>query len=122
MAKHNELGKWGEEKAQEYLISKGYMIRHCNWRSGKNELDIVAEKDDMLVVVEVKMRSSNFFGNPEDFISNAKMKRTINAAHHYVCYQNINMETRFDIISILKTTEGHYQIEHIEDAFMPSWR
>ena len=122
MAKHNELGKFGEEKAREYLISNGYAIRHCNWRSGKNELDIVAEKDNMLVVVEVKMRSSDFFGNPEDSITNAKMKRTISAAHDYICSQDINMETRFDIISILKNAEGHYEIEHIEDAFMPSWR
>ena len=121
MAKHNELGKLGEEKAREYLISKGYTIRHCNWRSEKYELDIVAEKDNMLVVVEVKLRSSSFFGNPEDFITNAKIKRTVNAAHHYVHYHNVNMETCFDIISILKTTEGHYKIEHIEDAFMPSW-
>lgn len=56
MAKHNELGKEGENAAAEYLMSKGYSIRHRNWHSGKRELDIVAQKDGELIVVEVKTR------------------------------------------------------------------
>ena len=118
MATHNELGKTGEKHAQEYLLSKGYKIHHTNWKSGHYELDIIAEKDDMLIVAEVKTRSSNSFGYPEEFVTKAKMKRIINAAHHYVCSHNINLDTRFDIISILKTPDGNYKIEHIEDAFM----
>ena len=118
MATHNETGKTGEKYAQQYLLSKGYKIRHVNWKSGNYELDIVAEKDNMLIVAEVKTRSNNFFGNPEEFVTKAKMKRIINAAHHYVCFHNINKDTRFDIISILKTPDGNYKIEHIEDAFM----
>ena len=51
MAKHNELGKEGENAAAEYLMSKGYSIRHRNWHSGKRELDIVAQKDGELIVV-----------------------------------------------------------------------
>ena len=122
MAIHNELGNFGEEKAARHLISKGYKIRNRNWKAGKYELDIVAEKENELIVVEVKTRSTNAFGNPEEFVNNAKIKRTIDAAHHYVCHYDINFGTRFDIISVLKTPDGNYEIEHIEDAFMPSWR
>ena len=61
MAKHNQLGKTGEERAAEYLISKGYTIRDVNWHSGKMELDIVAGIDNMLVVVEVKTRKNSRF-------------------------------------------------------------
>jgi len=118
MATHNELGKTGEKYAQEYLLSKGYKIHHVNWKSGNYELDIIAEKDNILIVAEVKTRSNNFFGNPEEFVSKAKIKRIITAAHYYVCDHNINMDTRFDIIGILKSCDGNYKIEHFEDAFM----
>ena len=124
MASHNELGKQGEKAAADFLLSKGYKIRHTNWKSEKYELDIVAEKDNMLVVVEVKTRSTNFFGNPEEFVSNAKMKRIINAANHYIQTYDSKLETQFDIISVLKTADGKFNIEHIEDAFAPwnCWR
>ena len=118
MATHNDLGKTGEKHARQYLLSKGYTILHTNWKSGNYELDIIAENDDMLVVAEVKTRSSHSFGYPEEFVTKAKMKRIINAAHQYVCSHNINKDTRFDIISMLKTPDGNYKIEHIEDAFM----
>jgi len=117
MALHNDLGKQGEKTAEDFLLSKGYEIRHTNWKSGKYELDIVAEKDNMLAVVEVKARSSNFFGNPEEFVGKGKVKRTIDATHHYIEMYDSKLETRFDIISILKTSDGKFDVEHIEDAF-----
>jgi len=120
MAAHNKLGKTGEKYAQQYLLSSGYKILHTNWKAGNFELDIVAEKDNTLIVAEVKTRSTDLFGRPEDFVGNAKMKHTVEAAHHYIHDHNINMDIRFDIIGILKTPEGHFEIEHIEDAFMPS--
>lgn len=64
MAQHNQLGKTGEERATEYLISKGYIIRDINWRSGKMELDIVAYRDKTLVVVEVKTRKKQRISTP----------------------------------------------------------
>ena len=69
MAQHNQLGKTGEERAAEYLISKGYIIRDINWRSGKMELDIVAYRDKTLVVVEVKTRKNNEFLRPEEAVT-----------------------------------------------------
>ena len=117
MAAHNELGKAGEKAAVDYLLSKGYKIRHTNWKSAKYEIDIVAEKDNMLVVAEVKARSSNLFGNPEEFVNKAKIKRIVKAAHHYILTYKSKLDTQFDIISILKTADGKFNIEHIEDAF-----
>ena len=118
MAAHNELGKFGEKMAEDFLLSKGYKIRNKNWKSGKYELDIVAERDNILVVVEVKTRSSSLWGNPEDSVSDAKIKRTIEAAHYYIQMYDSELETQFDIISIVKTIDGKFNIEHIEDAFM----
>lgn len=121
MASHNDLGKEGEKRAQEHLLSKGYKIRHLNWRSGKNELDIVAEKDEMLVVVEVKTRSTDYFEHPEEAITNAKIKRIVATTHDYIQTFDLQMETRFDVISVLPMQQD-YRIEHIEDAFFPSPR
>ena len=121
MAAHNELGKQGEKTATDFLLSKGYKIRHRNWKSGKYELDIVAEKDNILVVIEVKTRSTNLFGSPEEFVDKGKIKRTMNAAHHYIQIHNSQLETRFDIISVLKNPNEKCNIEHIEDAFV-AWQ
>ena len=62
MAEHNALGKEGEGEAVAYLRDKGYAIRHCNWRAGRLELDIVAEKNGELIVVEVKTRRNEEYG------------------------------------------------------------
>ena len=66
MAQHNILGRQGEELAARYLQQKGYQIIDRNWRSGRQELDIVAQKEDILVVVEVKSRRNNSFGDPQE--------------------------------------------------------
>lgn len=118
MADHNELGKLGEERAQAYLVLKGYKIRHTNWVTGKFELDIVAEKDGMLVIVEVKTRSSEYFEHPEEAITLRKIRNLVSAAHDYIFKFNWMGETRFDIISVIPKGQT-YTIQHIEDAFLP---
>ena len=120
MAAHNDLGAIGEEKSAEYLVSKGYVIRQRNWRSGKYELDIVAEKDDVLVIVEVKTRKSGSLTSPQDSVDKNKMKNTIYAANSYITRFNINKSTRFDIISVWIDVAGNMEkLEHLEDAFLP---
>jgi putative endonuclease len=119
MAAHNELGRRGEKLAQDFLVGEGYTIRDTNWKSGHYELDIVAEKDSWLVVVEVKTRSSAFFGQPESFIDNAKMKRLGVATHHYILEHEITSDTRFDVISVLIFSDGKHQLEHLKNAFSP---
>ncbi len=118
MADHNELGKLGEERAQAYLANNGYKIRHTNWVSGKLELDIVAEKDGMLVVVEVKTRSTEYFEHPEEAITLKKIRNLVSAAHDYIFKYDWQGETRFDIISVIPRGQT-FTVQHIEDAFLP---
>lgn len=117
MAEHNEIGKKGENLAVEYLQNKGYKILHRNWIHQKNEIDIIASLSDTVVFVEVKTRTSDYWGNPEDAISENKIKRIVDAAEHYL-NECTDLEcARFDVISIL-LKNGRIEIEHIEDAFL----
>lgn len=117
MAEHNELGKKGEQLAIDYLLKKGYKIRDKNWRYQKAEVDIIAEKDGILAVVEVKTRSTDYFGNPQDFVNPKKIKLLVKAIDEYVTSKNLDIEVRFDIIGIIKT-KSETRIEHLEDAFL----
>jgi putative endonuclease len=119
MAEHNVLGKKGEELAKKYLVEKGYKIRDLNWRFKKNELDIIAEADNLLVVVEVKTRSSEYFENPKEAVTRNKQKFIISATEEYIMAKDIELETRFDIISITMQ-KSKVNIEHIIDAFQPN--
>jgi putative endonuclease len=117
MAQHNDLGLKGEKLAIEYLEKKGYIIVEKNYRYRKAEVDIIARKDATLVVVEVKTRSSNYFGNPQDFVNPKKIKLLVTAIDDYVVKRDLDVEIRFDIIAILRNKEA-YNIHHIKDAFL----
>jgi len=117
MAQHNELGKKGEQLAIDYLIKKGYTIRDKNWRYQKAEIDIIAQKGDILAVVEVKTRSTDYFGDPQDFVNPKKIKLLVKAINEYVISKNLDVEVRFDIIAIIKTN-NQTKIEHLEDSFL----
>jgi putative endonuclease len=117
MADHNELGWKGEDAAVKFLASKGHRIIERNWTFGGYEVDIVTEHEAFIVFVEVKTRTSDEWGNPEDFVTKQRMRRMIAAANHYLILHGIDKPTRFDIVSIL-WNEAHYKLEHIEDAFM----
>lgn len=117
MANHNELGKDGEQIAVDLLQQKGYTIIDRNWRFQKAEIDIIAQKDSKtLVIVEVKTRSNSFIGNPEEFVSQKKIKLLVKAANEFVMSKNLNVEVRFDIIAIIKNSK-YQKVEHLEDAF-----
>ena len=118
MAQHNLLGKSGEELASEYLISRGYIVRDINWVSGKYELDIVAFKDDMLVVVEVKTRRNSDFAYPEEAVTDKKIRNIVRATEAYVLSHDLDCDVRFDVVSIVGK-EPPVEVEHIEDAFLP---
>ncbi len=119
MADIHQTGKKGEILAMAHLRENGYEILESNWRSNHQEIDIIAKKNRILVVVEVKTRSSSRYGEPESFVSKAKQKHLIKAANHYLFQNHLNMEVRFDIISIVVTQEGP-RITHIENAFRPT--
>jgi len=116
MGKHNELGEKGEKLAVDFLLKNGYHIMRKNYRYLKAEIDIIAKKNDVLAIVEVKTRSSAFFENIADTVTPKKIKLVVMAANHYVIEQNLEVEVRFDIITILKKSKG-FDIEHLENAF-----
>ena len=113
-----EIGKNSEDLAVTYLENKGYQILERNWRSGHKEIDIIALDGDILVIVEVKSRKSLDFGDPDIAVGVMKQRMLIYAAEAYINYHNLDLEVRFDIISMIITPRGE-QIEHIEDAFCP---
>ena len=118
MIEPHELGKLGEELAVNYLINKGYQILERNWHSGHKEIDIIALKDGVLAIVEVKTRKSDDYGEPEIAVGITKQRMLIWAADTYVRYKRLNVDVRFDIISLVLNDEEP-EIEHIEDAFIP---
>jgi len=121
MARHNELGKWGEETAAKYLTERGYVIRERDWRSGHRDIDIIATTPDGITVVfvEVKTRTTDVITDPEDAIDEKKIRNLCYAANDYVKMHNVVEELRFDIITIVGTKESGATIDHIEDAFNP---
>ena len=117
MADHNELGKKGEQIAIDFLVKKKYKILEKNYRDLKLEVDIIAQKENILVAVEVKTRTTDFFGNPQEFVDPKKIKRLLSAIDNYVIEKELDVDVRFDIIAII-----HYKqqtkIEHLKDAFL----
>ena len=116
MAEHNELGIKGEKLAIDFLLKKGYKILEKNFRYLKAEVDIIAKKDNVLAAVEVKTRSTDYFGNPQDFVNPKKIKLLLSAIDYYVNEKDLDVEVRFDIIAI--TYQKTIKIRHLEDAFL----
>jgi len=116
MAQHNELGKKGENLAVDFLLKNNYDIIERNYRFEKAEVDIIAQKEDVLAVVEVKTRSTIDFGNPQDFVKPKQIKNLVKAIDAYVTENDLDIEVRFDIIAIIKVKNG-FEIEHLENAF-----
>jgi putative endonuclease len=120
MAQHLDLGRKGESLAKTHLENSGYEILDENWTFGKAEVDLIAYKDRVIIFAEVKTRSSNAFGEPEDFVDARKQKLLVEAADEYIYLMDHQGEVRFDIISILFDKNKNYILKHIEDAFWPS--
>ena len=116
MAAHNELGKWGEDLAADYLQRKGYTIIERDWKSGRRDLDIVAKNGNVIVFVEVKTRRNNLYGQPEEAVDYRKLQSLQQAINHYIKFRHIRQEVRFDIISIVGTIGAEPDIQHIQDV------
>ncbi|MEE9406458.1 MAG: YraN family protein [Polaribacter sp.] len=117
MAEHNELGKKGEKLAVDFLIKNDYKILETNYRYLKAEIDIIAQKENILIAVEVKTRSSDYFEEPQDAVKPKKIKLMVSAIDYYVVDKNLDIEVRFDIIAIIHQN-NKTKIEHLEDAFL----
>lgn len=120
MAQHNDFGKWGEDRATEFLQQAGYELITRNYRFKRDEVDIIMKFKEMYIFVEVKTRSKTHIQEPEESVTKAKQKRIIKVAHQYLIDNELNNEARFDIITITKQQTG-FEVNHIEDAFMPQW-
>ena len=117
MAQHNELGKKGEQLAIDFLLKNDYKILEKNYRYLKAEVDIIAQKAEILAAVEVKTRASAYFGNPQDFVNPKKIKLLLSAIDYYVTEKDLDVEVRFDIIAIIQNKKES-KIEHLKDAFL----
>ena len=118
MNKGHKLGRKGEELAVGHLRSLGYEILETNWFSHHLEIDIIAKDGNELVIVEVKARGTDSYEHPSEAVSNKKIRFLVNAAEAYIQEKDINLETRFDVISII-FQNGGVEFEHFKDAFYP---
>jgi len=116
MSKRIELGKRGELLAIEYLKVNGYKILEVNWRTDHKEVDIIAQDNNEIVFIEVKTRSSKYSGNPVEAVNIQKQRLLIDAAEDYIIFNNIDLEARFDIISVI-IDGNNRNINHIKEAF-----
>lgn len=116
MAKHLKTGKIGEQLAADYFLKLGYGILHQNWRYKHWEIDIIAEKSAILHFIEVKTKTTDNYGFPEDAVTPSKIKYLMNAGEEFL-YQNPDWERiQFDILAIILKPE--IKIFLIEDVYL----
>ena len=111
MASHNELGKWGEETATIYLRQKGYTILERDWKSGHRDIDIIATINNTIVFIEVKTRKFNSLTSPIEAVNYQKLKNLKRSINHYVKSKRIDLEIRFDVITVSPTPSGKPEIK-----------
>lgn len=115
--KKQVTGKKGEQLAVGYLELAGYQILERNWRSGRTEIDLIADKGSVLHFIEVKARRSRRYGWPEEYITRRKVTRMIKAAEAYLETLHILRPAQLDVLSIL-LSEGEPPVFWlIEDVF-----
>jgi putative endonuclease len=117
---NSELGSLGEQMACDYIQKKDFQILERNYRFKKNEIDIIAKKENQLIVIEVKTRQTAEIGEPWQAVTRNKQKQIIQVANQYVQTNQIELETRFDIISIVHNS-FRTELTHLESAFYPHW-
>ncbi|MDE6523279.1 MAG: YraN family protein [Muribaculaceae bacterium] len=117
-----EWGKQAENIVSEYLISRGYTVRERNWRpkSSKSEIDLIAQKDDTLIFVEVKARS-NMDIDPAEAMTAEKIKNVVRGANSYLQAQDFDFYYRFDVAAVSGNIDN-YRLDYLEDAFLPPLR
>ena len=119
MRKSVDIGKDGETAAVAYIKNKGYKILKQNYHSRFGEIDIVAEKENFIVFIEVKTRQVNTKFIAFEAVDTFKQKKIIKTAMIYLSENNITLQPRFDVIAVLfKENSGRIEeINHIKNAF-----
>lgn len=116
--KNNQTGNIGEQLAIKYLQNKKVSIVARNYRKKFGEVDIIAQQNNELIFVEVKTRTSNFYGSPAEAVTIQKQRQIIRVAQSYLAKHDLfDTNIRFDVISILLSANGQHDIQHIENAF-----
>lgn len=110
-----DTGNKGENLAAEFLLQKGYELVARNYRYKHAEIDLIVKRNDVLVFVEVKTRSSTSFGEPEAFVDTKKAAKIFEGAEQYTYENNWNGNIRFDIVSVKPGPKP--EVVHFEDAF-----
>ena len=113
-------GRWGEDRAADFLRDKGYRITDANWQCRFGEIDLIAEDGTCLCFVEVKLRKSAAYGSAAAFVDRRKQDRLRTAATLYLSRHPTQLQPRFDVIEIYapqgeKTARP--EIIHLENAF-----
>ena len=117
MAAHNEFGKAGEQMAAEWLEQRGFQLISRNWKSGRYELDIIANREGVLHFIEVKSRHDDLFGLPEDWVDWRKGRHILLAGEAFQLKYPKWKQVQYDILSILFTPEGKRDFFFIEDVY-----
>lgn len=113
----NNLGSFGELKAQRYLKRRLYRIVESNYHSRFGEIDIIAENRKYIVFVEVKQRSENTIAQPCEFVTTSKQQKIIATAQLYLAKNPTKKQPRFDVIEIISDNNKIKSIKHLENAF-----
>lgn len=121
----DEAREWGiqaENIVCEYLISKGYTVRERNWRpkTSKSEIDIIAQKEDTLVFIEVKARTDRDI-DPTEALTHDKVKNIVRGANSYLLAQDREYYYRFDVAAVNGNADS-YSLDYLKDAFLPPLR
>lgn len=117
MASHNDLGKEAEQMAMDYLKENGYEILYCNWRHSHYEIDIIAKKNELLRIIEVKALKSSGIRNPEESVTKKKFRYLQKAADEFLFQNQQYRHVQFDILSILISAGKEPRFFLIEDVF-----
>jgi len=118
-ASNIDIGKKGEQLAKEFLLQKGYEFLEANYRFSHLEIDLIFKDKNQLVIVEVKTRNTTQLGEPYEAVTKAKQSQLIRAANFYIEQNEIDLDCRFDVVSIVLFSDGNYRLQHIIDAFVP---
>jgi putative endonuclease len=110
------FGKEGEDLAVQHLEEEGYQVLERNWHFKHIEVDIIARFHEFLIIVEVKTRKGNSYGEPYTAVDYRKQRALIFAAERYLFSHHLDLEVRFDIISII-IDNNRIALEHVKEAF-----
>jgi len=117
MARHNDTGKEGETLAKNWFVNQGYHVIVANWRSGRFEVDLIAEKNNVLHFIEVKTKRGTAFGLPEEQVSKKKIRHLLDAAEAYVYQHPQWQRVQFDVLAVILRKAADPEYFLIEDVY-----